>query len=209
MFRAPVFRLLLLSWISPACAAWPLSAWAGDQPSLRRLPATAITPSATTQMAAPDEKPLFSTQETPTIRDVQLSADGQLQGQLVDAQGAPLARTDIELSGLDGVPLTVQSDAQGHFAFQQLKGGTFLLQAHGAATPIRLWSAGTAPSVATNGVLLIATQQTVRGRRTGGSVLNAAGGRALLAIPLVIGAAAIIQKDRQDAADDRDVPSAS
>jgi len=40
-------------------------------------------------------------------------------------------------------------------------------------------------------------------------VLNAAGGRALLAIPLVIGAAAIIQKDRQDAADDRDVPSAS
>jgi len=43
----------------------------------------------------------------------------------VDASGAPLASTEIELSGLDGVPLTVQSDAQGHFAFQATEGGHF------------------------------------------------------------------------------------
>ncbi len=138
------------------------------------------------------------------VHDVQLTADGKLNGQLVDAQGLPLAGETVTLRDGEVVLGQTKSDAKGRFAVDAGRGGTYLLAARGADTPLRVWSDGTAPSAATNGILVVAVEETIRGRHRGGSLLTTPEARALFTIPALIAVGAVVQKDRQD---DNDNPS--
>jgi len=98
------------------------------------------------------------------VTDVALQAGGMLQGQVVDKQGQPLANTDVVVS-YEGTPIaTVQSDAQGNFAVQDLRGGVHAIQTDDGANIYRFWAPQTAPPAAANRVLFVNNGVTQRGQ---------------------------------------------
>ncbi|MEM6328921.1 MAG: carboxypeptidase-like regulatory domain-containing protein [Planctomycetota bacterium] len=95
-------------------------------------------------------------------KDVALRDGGVLVGQVVDAQGAPLAHAVVSLFyGADEVVRT-KTDKRGVFAAKGLRGGEYRVVAGGGQVTYRLWAAKTAPPAASQGVLIV----------TGGAVIS-------------------------------------
>lgn len=159
---------------------------------MRRLPFTrtmtftlvctmGLLPTATARAAGPIGTPVATSvaeaQETP-IRDIELGADGELGGQLLDAQGQPQVGQQVVLAGADGAVISqTTTDEQGNFLFTGVRSGLYLVQTADSLEVCRCWVANTAPPVAEREVLLVAGQVN-RGQRPFYHVL---------ANPLVIG----------------------
>jgi hypothetical protein len=100
----------------------------------------------------------------PVVHDVALVSGGSLAGQLVDAQGVAKAGVDVTLL-LEQRPLgTSNTDAQGRFAFQGVRGGVYQLTAAGGTASYRLWAPGTAPKGTTTMALMTTGDAVVRGQ---------------------------------------------
>jgi protocatechuate 3,4-dioxygenase beta subunit len=51
------------------------------------------------------------------------AADQRLEGQVVDADGKPVANSQVQLTGAEQFPQTTNTDANGHFIFNSVSDG--------------------------------------------------------------------------------------
>jgi len=99
-----------------------------------------------------------------TIVDVQLRSGGVLLGQVIDANGVPLAAREVTLRQSGRVAATATTDAGGYFFARNLRGGVYEIVAGEARGLFRLWAPNTAPPSANTGALVVAGGQPVRGQ---------------------------------------------
>lgn len=100
----------------------------------------------------------------PVVHDVALMGEGDLVGQLVDAQGVPLGGVDVVLL-LEQRPLgAARTDANGGFAYRGVQGGVYRLTAANETGVYRLWAPGTAPKGTPTMALVTAGDPVVRGQ---------------------------------------------
>jgi hypothetical protein len=102
--------------------------------------------------------------------DVALSNGGMLSGQVVNAEGQPLAGETVLLRSNGKEMARCQSGKDGSFQVASLKGGAVEVSAVGVAGNCRLWAPGTAPPAAQTGLLVVAEGDVVRGQHMGRSV---------------------------------------
>lgn len=101
---------------------------------------------------------------SPAVVDVTLKDGGVLLGQVVDPQGAPLAKVPVSLRDRDREVARTMTDSGGYFAVRGLRGGVYQLVAARGCGEFRLWKPGTAPPGSRQGALLVASRETVRGQ---------------------------------------------
>jgi hypothetical protein len=126
----------------------PHSAWAQAPQTVRNMPV--VVPLAPTA--------------APATLDVTLGEHGQLQGQVVDAQGVGFAGADVLVWQNDCQIGSARADAQGRFIVSGLRGGVYRLLAAGGCGVFRVWTKDAAPPAARSAVLVVANQNIVRGR---------------------------------------------
>ena len=105
-----------------------------------------------------------SGESRPVVVDVALMDGGMLVGQVVDPQGAPLAKTSVSVwsqAKQIGVAVT---DENGRFAVGGLRNGVYQVVAAEGHGAYRLWTPGVAPPSAQRGALLVAGKGAVRGQ---------------------------------------------
>lgn len=137
--------------------------------------------------------------EAMQITDVELQPQGTFTGQVVNAQGKPLAGAAVTLLGRKQQIKTV-TDAQGWFRFTDLSGGAYRLVTGCQQQICRLWADGTAPPQSNKQMLVVFQgDQTVLGQDCGSTVCGSPVGNSpvgggpvsrvkhALANPLVIG----------------------
>lgn len=117
----------------------------------------------------------------PPVPDVALADGGLLQGQVVDAQGAPLGKTPVSVWQQSREVARTATDNNGYFAVRGLRGGAHRVIAANNQASVRLWKPGTAPPTARQALLVVTQRPMVRGQYGGGGI---AGG--ILGSPLVV-----------------------
>lgn len=98
------------------------------------------------------------------ISDVSLGQGASFHGVVLSESGQPVAHAEVQLSQLGRQVAVSTTDASGRFGFQGLRGGLHLVRTDQTAQLLRLWTPGTAPPHAQNGIAL-SEQMTVRGQR--------------------------------------------
>lgn len=96
--------------------------------------------------------------------DVRLNDSGQLVGQAVNATGANLSGTKVELRKNGIVAMTVETNDKGQFAMNSVAPGTYQLAVGPQVADVRVWNAATAPPTALPKALLLAGDPAVRGQ---------------------------------------------
>lgn len=100
----------------------------------------------------------------PVVYDVALTGTGDLLGQLVDAQGVPQSGVGVALL-LEQRSLGVATtDANGTFAYRNVRGGVYQLTAANGTSACRLWAPGTAPKGTPEKALMVTGEPVVRGQ---------------------------------------------
>lgn len=98
-------------------------------------------------------------------RDVELTTDGALQGQVRTSEGHPVDNAVVELR-YQGTPIArTTTGARGEFFITGVRGGAHELHVGSMASPVRLWKSGTAPEGAVEGVVVSADENIVRGQQ--------------------------------------------
>ena len=100
----------------------------------------------------------------PIVLDVALSQGGVMRGQIVNGQGQPIANAPVSLHHAGKEVASTSSDAEGNFAFSGLRGGQHVIVSGDQAGLCRVWTAETAPPSATQNMLLVQGNETVRGQ---------------------------------------------
>lgn len=95
-------------------------------------------------------------------RDVMLQDGGVLVGQIVDAQGSPVAMAPILLLSGDKEVARARSDQTGKFKVGGLKGGVYQVASAGRQGVYRLWAPRTAPPAAQRGLMVVSGENFVR-----------------------------------------------
>jgi hypothetical protein len=124
-----------------------------------------ILPQTVAWAAAPSEQEpaLLQPAET-TITDITLATGGTLRGQVVDAQGQPVA--DVPVSVLhDGKAVAgTKTATDGTFAVRGLRGGTHVVMSGEHGGVYRMWASETAPPSARPGIMIVRGETTARGQ---------------------------------------------
>lgn len=100
------------------------------------------------QQAAAAEVPVKGPQ------DVALNSEGILYGSITNSQGVAAAGMPVEIKQGKVVLASTQTDKQGRFAVGALRGGVYQVQVAKQEVPVRIWSEGTAPPTASEGLRL-------------------------------------------------------
>lgn len=146
--KAVLVTLACGSWLVPAPPVWGANPVAG----------AATTPGA--------------------IVDVRLSDGGTLRGRLVAGDQRPVAQQPLLLVQ-SGTPVAaVCSDADGRFAFAQVRSGLYQINSGSSGVACRVWTATAAPPAAHGELVLAAQAPVVRGQQPFGAIFTN---------PLVIG----------------------
>ncbi len=95
----------------------------------------------------------------PAVADVALHSGGTLQGQVVDAQGKPVAEIPVSIRQVDREIRRTVTDRWGRFRVADLRGGVYRISAGKAGGIYRLWAPGTAPASAGPGALVVSRDQ--------------------------------------------------
>jgi hypothetical protein len=103
--------------------------------------------------------------------DVALHKDGLLIGQLVGASGKPSADATVRLTLADGRKAEAKTNADGGFAFKNVRGAA-RLESDKTALLVRSWTNEAAPPSATPAVLLVEGSEIARGQHYAGPVAN-------------------------------------
>jgi len=103
--------------------------------------------------------------DTSTARDVALSEQGWLFGQIVDPQGRPLPNTMVALRQRDRVVANAVASEGGLFSVGGLRSGVYEITTGRTSGIYRLWAPGTAPPGAQRGALIVERGSPVRGQQ--------------------------------------------
>ncbi|MCA9119944.1 MAG: carboxypeptidase regulatory-like domain-containing protein [Planctomycetaceae bacterium] len=98
------------------------------------------------------------------VRDLALGAGGVIRGQVVNKDGLPDRGADVSVIRNGETVTTVKTDDQGSFAIAGISGGVYAISSGKATGVVRAWSHETAPPAASQGVLLVPSDITVRGQ---------------------------------------------
>ena len=123
----------------------------------------------------------------PVTRDVTLGPANELRGQLVDKNGVRLANRIVVAVHSDKSTLQAVSNANGQFRFPKAKPGMYQIASERSYQLCRCWAANTAPPAASQQLLMVEGDRTLRGQRPIGELLSGP-----LLIGLIIAAAIII-----------------
>ena len=94
--------------------------------------------------AAPPPKSPASASKPPVLHQVELTADGILNAQVVNRHGQPLEHMTVQVT-CGNLHVTVVSDAEGRFAIGPLTGGLCIFRLNGRDYACRTWKHGIAP----------------------------------------------------------------
>ena len=112
------------------------------------------------------------------VVDVALGTGGELFGQVVDADGRPVAGTQVAILNQTKNQVTRwPTDRAGRFVARNMSGGLHQLQTPNGLLVCRCWVVRTAPPASTNQLLIIDDARIARGQRPIGELLT----------PIVIG----------------------
>ena len=134
---------------------------------------------------------LFGAQPTGTapatrvVKDVAMGNGNTLSGQLVNGQGQRLANAPVTIQNNARQIVQTVTDSEGRFQATNLRGGVYQVAAGSTTGVYRLWTATTAPPSATEGLLLVDSQSTVRGQCASGGCAD--GGYVDAGYPVVQG----------------------
>ncbi len=103
----------------------------------------------------------------PVVADVALAQGGVFSGKVVTAQGAPIAKTAVSLQQAGVVVATAETNAEGIFAVQGLRGGMYQVVADNGVVSYRLWAPNTAPPMANQSALIVTGQEILNGQYCG------------------------------------------
>lgn len=98
------------------------------------------------------------------IKDVELSKDGTLYGQVYTPAGTKVANAIVQLRYQGTAIAAAKSNTAGQFAIGNVRGGAHEVVIGTLSSPVRLWSAGSAPNNATKGIAVKADETIVRGQ---------------------------------------------
>ncbi len=130
----------------------------------------------------------------PTI-DVTLRDGGVFVGQVVDSHGVARVNQSVAMM-FDGQEVVrTQTNENGVFAAQGLRGGQYVVVTEGKMVSTRLWAADTAPPTSRPAALIVAGDMVANGQAPGGGIISwiqahpfaaTAGVAAAVAIPVAI-----------------------
>ena len=103
--------------------------------------------------------------ESVELKNVELSSEGALKGQLITESGVPMNGRDISVK-VGEQTFSAKTDDSGRFEISGLQGGRCLLTVGEETFACRLWIAGTAPPSALKSIALVGASgdATVRGQ---------------------------------------------
>jgi len=104
-----------------------------------------LIPSPCFELVRAEDLRVAPTTPRVVFADAVLDVDGKLIGQVVDGNGAGLAKTTVHLRQHQQTIATATTDEQGEFAAGPLRGGVYQVSAHESSYTLRLWTSGTAP----------------------------------------------------------------
>lgn len=139
----------------------------------------------------------------PAVADIALADGGLMTGKVVNAQGAPLAKTSVSLQQAGQEIAATTTNEEGVFAVQGLRGGLYQVVSDGGVVSYRLWAPNTAPPAANQSALIVTGQEILNGQYgpqpghggNGGGIMGwvrehpllvAGGIAAAIAIPLAV-----------------------
>lgn len=131
------------------------------------------------------------------VADVALAEGGLFSGKVVNAQGAPIAKSDVSLRQAGEEIAVAKTNEEGVFAVQGLRGGLYQVVSEGGAVSYRLWAPGTAPPAANQSALIVTGDAVLAGQHGGHGygimswvrehpLLVAAGVATAIAVPLAV-----------------------
>jgi hypothetical protein len=108
--------------------------------------------------------PAVAHESVHAAKDVALRPGGVLVGQVVDSQGAPRTGAPVVVLQNEKAVVNTQTDANGVFAAQGLRGGQYQIVTPEGQKLYRLWAADTAPPAAAETAVLVTGNEVVRGQ---------------------------------------------
>lgn len=103
-------------------------------------------------------------------RDVALHEGGVLLGQMLDGQGTAVAGAKVTVHAAGKQVAQSVTDQTGKFRVTGLKGGVHQVVAAEQQSIYRLWAPQTAPPAAQQGLMLVSSNDLVRGQCCGSTV---------------------------------------
>lgn len=100
------------------------------------------------------------------VRDVELTADGTLYGQVLESDGSAVADAVVELRFKGTAVSRTTTSADGRFAVTDVRGGAHEIAIDSVSVPVRLWKNGTAPEGSVSGIVM-SPETAVRGQGMG------------------------------------------
>ena len=101
---------------------------------------------------------------TSQTSDVALSGGGTLTGQVVNSQGLGLDGAQVVVRQGDKTVAQTVANKDGYFSVNNLRGGTYQVQAGNGVGMYRLWTTKSAPRSAKPRALLVSGNTVVRGQ---------------------------------------------
>ena len=101
---------------------------------------------------------------TPSVMDVTLTDGGMLRGQIVDAQGQPVADAPVSVLFEGKEVVSTKTVADGSFAVNGLRNGTHVVASGENGGVYRMWSSDSAPPAARPGIMIVRGGRIARGQ---------------------------------------------
>ncbi len=111
------------------------------------------------------------------LTNVELTAAGSLEGQVLTASGTAIANSKVvarSQADPNKIGQQLVTDENGRFLVTGLKSGTCIVESNGETYAVRVWTKGTAPPKSLRNVALVQeSDETVRGNRlTNNRIVN-------------------------------------
>lgn len=106
----------------------------------------------------------FEKGSSQVARDVELTGDGTLHGQIYTSEGRVVENAAIELRYQGSTVAQAMTGANGDFAITGVRGGAHDLSIGSATTSVRLWKNGTAPAGSVESLIFAGDENVVRGQ---------------------------------------------
>lgn len=107
---------------------------------------------------------LASTQIKSGTKDVKLSKEGVLVGQVIDAQGKGVAGKPVAVHYQNSLVALPTTDKNGYFALKGVRPGVYQIASMKGISYYRVWAEGTAPPKVAAGALLVESDKVIRGQ---------------------------------------------
>ncbi len=131
------------------------------------------------------------------VSDITL-VGGQLNGRVVDAQGVSLNGAQVVIKQNGQEVARTNSDKNGQFSVNGLKGGVYQVSAGNSEGTYRVWTERTAPPSSKNGIVMVSSPSIVRAQF--GSMFNPVNTTAIIlgTTGTVLGAVALNEANNND-----------